>query len=111
MGNILKIDTSNNKLIHIQLILKDKKDELAFKPTDYKSEVVLDLIDKLLKKNKISITNINSVEAKIISGSFTGIRVGAAIANSLGFLLNISVNGKIGQVATPSYNAKSSLSG
>ncbi len=38
-------------------------------------------------------------------GSFTGLRVGASIANALGFLLKISVNSKkIGEGVFPIYN-------
>ncbi|MDO8486486.1 MAG: hypothetical protein Q7S77_02220 [Candidatus Staskawiczbacteria bacterium] len=36
-------------------------------------------------------------------GSFTGLRVGASVAQALGFALNIPVNGKLNKLLTLSY--------
>lgn len=51
------------------------------------SQVLLPLVTKLLK-------DIKAIEVETGPGSFTGLRVGAAVANALGFALNIPVNNK-----------------
>lgn len=38
--------------------------------------------------------NIDQVEVVTGPGSFTGLRVGATVANAIGYALNVTVNGK-----------------
>lgn len=97
---ILKIDTSNNLITKIQLgdvILEEERK----KPSE---QNVLELIEKVLKKQKLKLEDIISIEINTGPGSFTGLRVGATIANALSFSGNVSVNGKnIGEIITPEY--------
>lgn len=58
------------------------------------SQVVLPIIKKLLKRKRAKISDITKIEVFTGPGSFTGLRVGVAIANALGFALKIPVNGK-----------------
>ena len=106
MGKVLKIDTSDNKKIVIQVVDNGKIDnEIKVSSKILKSESTLSTIDKVLKKGNLKINDIKGVEVNIIAGSYTGIRVGAAIANTLGFLLKIPINNeKIGVFAKPRYN-------
>ena len=105
MAKIISIDTSDNKKINIGLEINGKKIETSSESVILKSEAALPLIDKLLKENKLTIHEIEEVRVKEGPGSFTGLRVGAALANALGFLLKIKVNGKkIGELAIPVYN-------
>ena len=106
MGKVLKIDTSDNKKIVIQVVDNGKIDnEIMVSSKILKSESTLSTIDKVLKKGNLKINDIKGVEVNIIAGSYTGIRVGAAIANTLGFLLKIPINNeKIGVFAKPRYN-------
>lgn len=68
-----------------------------------KSQRTLVLIDKILKRNKINPTDIDEIEVNTGPGSFTGTRVGVAIANALGFGLDIKVNGKKSKIVEPKY--------
>ncbi len=82
------IDTSSNKIIRVGVrgIIKDVSEE---KIKIKKTQVTLHLIDKLLKKHGLRANDINRIEVNTGPGSFTGIRVGIAIANALSFALKI----------------------
>lgn len=58
------------------------------------SQKLLSFIDEILKKEGTSINQISEIEVNTGPGSFTGLRVGVAIANALGWVLGIPVNGK-----------------
>ena len=59
----------------------------------------------MLERNKLKIQISKKSEVNRGPGSFTGLRVGVAIANALGFLLKIPVNGKrVGELEEPVYN-------
>lgn len=93
MNNILNIDTTNNKEIIVSINNDAKLTEKA-EIGILKAQVVLPLIDKLLAKNKLVLTDLSEIKVKTGPGSFTGIRVGLSVANALGFSLGIKVNGK-----------------
>lgn len=99
--NILRIDTSNNLVTKIQLgntILEEERKT----PSE---QNVLELIEKTLKKERLKLEDIESIEINTGPGSFTGLRVGASIANALSFSGNILVNGKkIGEIILPEYS-------
>lgn len=59
-----------------------------------RSQVLLKAIRELSGESKIKITDIDEIELSTGPGSFTGLRVGASIANALGYCLNIPVNSK-----------------
>jgi tRNA threonylcarbamoyladenosine biosynthesis protein TsaB len=102
---ILKIDTSNNKLISIELNINGRKDKLTKDSTFLRSEAALPAIESLIKRNKLKIQDIEEIRVNKGPGSFTGLRVGIAITNALGFLLGIPVNGKnVGELEEPVYN-------
>ena len=105
MKNILLIDTADNKKIKIGLKIDKKVFYLNSNPTALKSQVVLILIDKLLRKHGLQIADVTQIEGHLGPGSFTGVRVGASVANALGFSLKIPVNSKKGgDLAEPLYN-------
>lgn len=100
----LIIDTTNNKEVIICLKIDNKKIVKKKNLETGKSQQVLPLIVKLLSENKLSLKDIGALEVNTGPGSFTGIRVGIAIANTLSFFLKIPVNGKkIGDFAQASY--------
>ncbi|MBI5122303.1 tRNA (adenosine(37)-N6)-threonylcarbamoyltransferase complex dimerization subunit type 1 TsaB [Candidatus Roizmanbacteria bacterium] len=95
MKVLLLIDTSNNKVIKVGLTINGEED-LVEKQIDYrKAQVVLPLIEELLKKHKLVLQDISEIKVNPGPGSFTGVRVGVAIANTLGYLLKIPVNGQM----------------
>lgn len=106
MGKVLKIDSSDNKKISLAILENGKSiKEIVVASKILKSQSLLLAIKKILKDNNLEISELSGVDVNVTAGSYTGIRVGAAIANTLGFLLNIPINGeKIGVFAKPSYN-------
>lgn len=98
----LIIDTTEPTETTIKLQL-DKRIDKITEENIPKSQITLVLIDKILKKNKINPTDIDEIEVNTGPGSFTGTRVGVAIANALGFGLDIKVNGKKSKIVEPKY--------
>lgn len=100
----LRIDTSNNLVTRIELVVNKityKLEKKRGKPGD---QNVLELIEKLLKKQGVTLKDINAIEVNVGPGSFTGLRVGVAIANTLSFALGIPVNGKpLEEIEIPTY--------
>ncbi|MBI4098093.1 MAG: tRNA (adenosine(37)-N6)-threonylcarbamoyltransferase complex dimerization subunit type 1 TsaB [Candidatus Levybacteria bacterium] len=101
--NKLIIDTTDSKKTTIKLQSDKFTDELTEENIP-KSQTVLLLIDKVLKRNELSPTEIDEIKVSTGPGSFTGTRVGVAVANALGFGLNIKVNGSKSKQATPKYS-------
>ena len=95
---ILYIDTSDNKKIVVRL------NELRFVRIIEVGETqkLLSLIDEIIKKAGTSINRIDEIKVNLGPGSFTGLRVGVAVANALGWALKIPVNGKR-QIVLPRY--------
>lgn len=86
----LYIDTRDNGKTIVGL-----EDIRLEKPTgSNKSQQVLVLIDQILKKHKKTLQDITEIEVETGPGSFTGLRVGVAVANTLAWVLRIPVNGK-----------------
>jgi tRNA threonylcarbamoyladenosine biosynthesis protein TsaB len=105
MAKIISIDTSDNKKINVELKVNGVKNNLSSESVILKSEAALPLIDKLLKDNNLKIEEIDGIKVNTGPGSYKGVRVGVSIANALGFVLKIPINGKkIGELATPVYN-------
>jgi tRNA threonylcarbamoyladenosine biosynthesis protein TsaB len=104
MKVVLLIDTTNNKEVTVGLKI-DGKESIEKKPLDTrKAQVVLPMLEKMLQEHSLSLENLTAIEVNPGPGSFTGIRVGLSIANALGFLLTIPVNGKeVGEFAEARY--------
>lgn len=105
MSKILDIDTSNNKKIKIGLTIKDKKKLLVSDSKNLRSQTCLLLIDKILQDKKLEPKDLSQIRINTGPGSYTGLRVGIAIANTLSYLLKIPINNKkIGDLEEPVYN-------
>ena len=87
---ILSIDTSNNKKAIIELDGEKFEIESGFGS----SQQVLPLIEKILQKKGSRLSDLTEIKVNTGPGSFTGLKVGVTIANTLGYLLGIPVNGK-----------------
>ena len=100
----LKIDTTDR--LEIKVELKDPKKgttQSLIQTQKLGSQVLLPMIVKVLKKNKLDFSDLTAVEVNCGPGSFTGTRVGVSVANALGFALDIPVNGKKGKIVVPIY--------
>ncbi|MEK7559379.1 MAG: tRNA (adenosine(37)-N6)-threonylcarbamoyltransferase complex dimerization subunit type 1 TsaB [Patescibacteria group bacterium] len=100
----LIIDSSDSKQIIVGLKIGSKKYILKHKTDAKKAQAILPLIDKIFKKYSIEAKDLDSITVNIGPGSFTGLRVGISIANTLGFILKIPVNDKnAGELVEPYY--------
>ena len=86
----LYIDTSNSERVIVGLDNKKFKAEARKE----KSQRLLPFIDELLKKQGRKIEEISEIEVNTGPGSFTGLRVGLSVANTLGWALKVPVNGR-----------------
>ncbi len=93
MKNTLIINTSQQHIVSVRLVTSSG--EFA-KETEQKfgSQVLLALIKQVLAEKKLKIEDLEEIKVATGPGSFTGLRVGVAVANALGYSLGIPVNGK-----------------
>ncbi len=101
---VLYIDTSDRQ--HIIVKIKQNSqilDEISDQ-NELGSQVLLPLINKLLEKNNLKFEDLTEIEVSEGPGSYTGLRVGASVAQALGFSLNIPVNGKLNQPVDLKYS-------
>lgn len=101
---ILSIDTSSNQTVSVGLKMNGKKDYIERTLDRQKAQVVLLMIDEILQNHQLTPKDLTEISVNIGPGSFTGLRVGVAIANTLGTFLRIPVNGeKVGEIVEPVY--------
>ena len=101
---ILIIDTADNKKNTVGLKIGNKEYLLTENIPSNKEQVILLMIDKILKKYRVEPEDLSAIQINVGPGSYTGLRVGLAIANTLSFALKIPVNGKkIGEIILPIY--------
>lgn len=99
---ILYIDTSDNKKTEVAIDVRGKKITKTVE-NNWTSQKLLPLIDELLKANKLNLTDLTEIKVHEGPGSYTGLRVGATVANTLAYLLKIPVNGKKKNIVIPRY--------
>lgn len=90
---ILAIDTSvkDSAVVAVQkgeIVLAKHKIE---SPRGH-SQTLLPSIQKLLKDASCKPTDLTGITVKVGPGSYTGLRVGVAVAQALGYILNVPVN-------------------
>lgn len=100
---ILIIDTSSSEEISVGLRDGATGYKKTAPATTQKSQAVLPMIAEILKERELSWSDIGAIEVTEGPGSFTGLRVGFAVANALGFLFDVPVNGKTSGLAMPQY--------
>jgi len=86
----LHIDTSNSDAILIKL----GDQEFTANSRERRSQYLLEFIDLKLKDAKKTKSDINSITVNNGPGSYTGLRVGVAVASTLGWALGVKVNNK-----------------
>jgi len=101
---ILFIDTSHSDKLMVNLKINKKEIEYEESFDFRKSQGVLPLIDKVIKENGLKFSDISAIKVNTGPGSFTGLRVGVCIANTLGNILQIPINNqRVGILAEPTY--------
>lgn len=104
MNTILILDTADNKKITVGLKINDKEYIKTEKITSNKTQIILPMIDEILKKHLLEPKDLSEIQVNVGPGSFTGLRVGLAIANTFSFVLKIPINGsKVGEIILPKY--------
>lgn len=99
---ILYINTTS--LENLQLSLEEPKSgfkaEKSIAINYNQAEKLLPELAKLLKQNKLKLTDINKIIVFNNKGSFTSLRIGIATANALAYSLGIPVEDNFGQSLT-----------
>ncbi len=86
----LYLDSTDNKKVIIRL----DAEEFINEYDSPREQDVLFFLNGLLENKNISLDDLSEIEVNPGPGSFTGSRVGVAIANALAFALKIKVNGQ-----------------
>lgn len=100
---VLYIDTTGIREARVAVGVNGKKYEKESVSPALRSQAVLPLIAELMNDAHLKLTDITAITVAEGPGSFTGLRVGLAVANMLGTLLGVPVNGKR-TLVTPRYS-------
>lgn len=98
---VLSIDTSDRTKSFVSLNIDGKIETIGLDTPLGSGTAVLSGIESLLAKNSLKLNDITGIRVATGPGSYTGLRVGASIANTLSWILKIPVNDKpIGTLVT-----------
>lgn len=99
----LRIDTSDSRNIRVGLQVGWEKYYLSSATQTLKAQVVLPLIEQLLKQQSHLLEDVSRIQVETRPGSYTGIKVGISVANALSLSLLKPVNNKrVGEIEIPS---------
>lgn len=99
----LYFDSSDRNKIAVKLFKNGKLISEKAKKQLFTSQVLLPLIAEICSENKITPHQLSEIEINPGPGSYTGLKVGAAVANALGWYLKIPVNGEKNKIVNPVY--------
>lgn len=91
---VLHIDTSVSQEASIEVHVDNRIFSKKHPDDGSRSQALLPMIESLLTQQALRLSDITEITIVTGPGSFTGIRVGFAVANMLATLLDIPVNGK-----------------
>lgn len=101
---VILIDTSKLQEVAVGLRINGEAYWDRQAATAQRAQRVLPLLLALMSKRGVAWDHITGIEVHPGPGSYTGLRVGFAVANALGFLLGVSVNGFApGKQVSPRY--------
>ena len=105
-GNLMKLSIDTSTLKEVTVSLEENEVVLLRSSVpNRRTQDVLPFIDELLHEKGKTVHALTSIAVAVGPGSYTGLRVGIAIANTLGTLLKIPINDlKIGQLVKPMYS-------
>lgn len=90
---ILTIDTSDISSLRVSIHVDTGEFTIYEKTGIHRAQRLLPLCMELLSQHSLSWEDIRGICVVNAFGSITGLRVGFAVANTLGFLLGVPVNG------------------
>jgi tRNA A37 threonylcarbamoyladenosine modification protein TsaB len=100
----ITIDLSDRELARVILAIDGQEFEYKEATDTRKPQVALSLLERALKEHKLQMKDISKLYAPVGIGSFTGLRVGAAIVNAIASVLHIPINDKeLGVLVEPTY--------
>lgn len=99
----LYIDTSGIREASVELVIEERRFRKESRDSELRSQALLPLIEEVMVEAEITLFDITDIHIVEGPGSFTGLRVGLSVANALGSLLSIPVNGKK-SLAMPVYS-------
>lgn len=83
---------SSNKYLSVGLSQKGKVvDSIFYEAWQRQSEVMVQEIDNILKRNNLSKNDLSSIVVGIGPGSYTGVRIAITIAKTIAYALKIKV--------------------
>lgn len=100
----LYINTTDNRKIKVELIFDEHKVTIEKSVDNFSSQLLLPTIIELLKRQNIKLEDLTQVQVHTGPGSYTGIRVGIAVAQALAWMLQIPLNGAKKYSIDPQYN-------
>lgn len=104
----LYINTAGHETITVSLV-QGKKEIISetVAAQHAQAEKLLPLVQTILSKNKLKLSDIKQIEVENKGEGFTSLRIGVATANILGYALNIPVAApgrKAGKLVVPVYS-------
>jgi len=103
---LLYLDTSNN----LQTIIKLGDQEFITNYSSPRDQDVLGALGQALQQSGESLADLTEINVNTGPGSFTGLRVGLSIANTLSFALNLPLNHQPpGIIVEPNYATPPSI--
>lgn len=100
----LSIDTSSREATRVTVDTSGKRFEKISGAQGTNAQMVLPMLEELLKEHNLTISDITQVNVHQGPGSFTGLRVGISVANTISWLLGVPINTKPpGTILTPVY--------
>lgn len=101
---ILGINTSSSARVVISLEINGAKRHYSKDTSSHTSQALLPLIVSCLQENNISFSDITKLSFYKGPGSYTGLRVGAAVVNAFSYILQIPIDDHpLGYVIEPVY--------
>jgi len=101
---VLHIDTSDNTKTSVGLSVEGTLFEKTEQVGNRSAQAVLPIVEKLLEEHSVRFEDLTAIEVNVGPGSYTGLRVGVSIANTLASTLRIPINGKaVGETVEPIY--------
>lgn len=99
------IDSSGSEAIRVALETSGGECHEFKKPVSQtKAQEVLPMVEEILGEHHLTLDDVTAIKINTGPGSYTGLRVGIAIANMLGTLLRIPINDlSVGQTVTTQY--------